>query len=246
MTIKRTKKGRRVEKKSCVCVCVCLLHFPAVQASGIELIISYIRGIKMTLCHMRRKCSLPERAAENIPHTWQHWLKIAQKLLIHHCKIFAQQARDPRLFRSRFDVCNLVGHLTLSTNSSVLSDLFPLLFLPLFWGFWWILSSRKAGRTENPSSDAESHPSYSSLFWHMVYRNTLAWEYFYLIETLGASQKGLFCVLVWAKSLYFVEYLPLCIINITHIHIHYSYIHTHTYSICSAQQQPVLLMRTTD
>lgn len=100
--------------------------------------------MRMMLHHACRKCGLPKRAAENIPHTWQHWLKIALKPLIHQCKIFALQTRDPRLFRSRFDASSLLGHLTFSTNSSVVFIFFfltwPLnLFLLLSWGFLHVL-----------------------------------------------------------------------------------------------------------
>lgn len=50
----------------------------------------FMDGIRKTLCHARRKYSSPECAAESIPHTWQHRLKIAQKPLIHHYRIFVQ------------------------------------------------------------------------------------------------------------------------------------------------------------
>lgn len=89
--------------------------------------------------------SLPERAAENIPYTWQHWLKIAHKPLIHHYRIFAQQAWDPQSLGSRFDVSSLLGYLipTSSSSSSNLLSWFDLflcslllcLSLPLFLGF---------------------------------------------------------------------------------------------------------------
>lgn len=126
-------------------MCACIMRCAASLSSSVlwnRADHFLLHGIRMTLCHAHRKCSLPERTAENIPHTWQHGLKIAQKPLIHHYRIFARQAWDPRPFWSRFDVCNLHGYLTLSSPSPALSSLtyflvlFPLyLFLLLFWGF---------------------------------------------------------------------------------------------------------------
>lgn len=128
--------------------------------------------------------SLPERAAENIPYTWQHWLKIAHKPLIHHYRIFAQQAWDPQSPGSRFDVSSLLGYLiptffivflkaplTISSRWPISLLLAALPFSASLFRFlqisrWWILSgsvSRKASRRENPFAKSESPQSQSSL-----------------------------------------------------------------------------------
>lgn len=93
----------------------------------------------MTLCHVRRRWSLPERAAQSIPHTWQHGLKIAQKPLIHHYRIFAGKCgisghSSPD---SVFAICS-VTHIFLpviSLNLSLISSSILFLFfsLPLYF-----------------------------------------------------------------------------------------------------------------
>lgn len=149
-------------------------------------------------------------------------------------QIFAQQARDARLLRSRFDVCSLLGHLTLSTNSSVLFDLFPLplyLFLPLFWGFWWILSSRKPDRRENPSSNAESPLLFLPILIHGLQKHTSLVILLLHWNTWGISERVILCVGLSKITLLSVVYLALCIINITHILMyiwHYIYIYIYT------------------
>lgn len=145
------QKDRDTQEKVWLCVtvrvCVWIMHCAAVPSNSAESSWSFspfIDGVRMTLWHVHRKCSLPERAAENIPHTWQHGLKIAPKPLIQNYRILAQQAWDPHPFRSRFNVCNLHGY-TLSSPSSAWSSfiLFLIFFLslplyillPLFGGF---------------------------------------------------------------------------------------------------------------
>lgn len=68
-------------------------------------------AIKLNQFSSFQKCSLPECTAENIPHTWQHKLKIAQKPFIHSYSIFNRQVWDPQPFWSRFVACNLLVNL---------------------------------------------------------------------------------------------------------------------------------------
>lgn len=79
--------------------------------------------------------------AEDIPHTWQHWLKIAQKPLVLHYRIFPPHALDPRPLWSRFNVSSLPGYLVLNSIiflnlkddiTSALLIIFPFLSLLVY------------------------------------------------------------------------------------------------------------------
>lgn len=162
----------------------------------------FMNGIRMTPCHARRKCSLPERAAENILHTWQHWLKIAQKPLIHHCGRFAGQLWDPWPFWSKSDDSD---HSACSPHTChhhlcpLWSISFPLKSCLSFGAFinqvLMDFSKWKLFRKENPSSNAKSHQSYF-YFLSLILALKLPSSFKYIGH--------LICGLVWAKSLFFL------------------------------------------
>ena len=130
----------------------------------------FMNGIRMTLCHARRKCSSPERAAESIPHTWQHGLKIAQKPLLFTTIGYLLNRHG---IPGRFDVCDVFGcpHFPLHHHLCRLWSVFlfslplypflPSLTVVLQTSCWWTRSSRlsrKPSRTDSSSSNPGESP----------------------------------------------------------------------------------------
>lgn len=93
------------------------------------------------IMHTGKTYSLPYCAAEDIPHTWQHWLKIAQKPLILHNTIFPLHALDPRSLWSRFNISGLPGYLALNIFLKLKDDINSALFIifPFFYLYHSVL-----------------------------------------------------------------------------------------------------------
>ncbi len=151
-----------------------VLHFPKFHWNQADHFLHSRMGLGWRCGMQVKKCSLPECAAENIPPSWQHELKIALNPLNQNYRIFVRQALDSHPFWSRFDVAISTDtshsslHHQLSLLWSVSLSLYQSTFsLSLFGGFTNQLLmdfisqlSRKPSRIENPSSSSENHHSH--------------------------------------------------------------------------------------